>query len=136
MPTPEEFNALMINNLVGLIGMRLTGIDGQRVTSELTVRHELLAPNGFLHAGAVVTLADTTCGFGTLANIPEGGSSFATIELKSNLMGTAREGLVICEANLVHGGRTTQVWDAVVTNATTQKIMALFRCTQLIIYPR
>jgi 1,4-dihydroxy-2-naphthoyl-CoA hydrolase len=37
---------------------------------------------------------------------------------------------------MAHGGRTTQVWDAVVTDADNGKPIALFRCTQMILYPR
>ena len=98
------------------------------------MRQELLAPNGFLHAGAVVTLADTAAGYGCMANLPEGARSFTTIELKSNFLGTAREGRIEADAQLAHGGRTTQIWDVVVREGT--RTLALFRCTQLLIYPR
>jgi uncharacterized protein (TIGR00369 family) len=92
----------------------------------------LLAPNGYLHAGAIVALADTACGYGCFAFLPEGGTGFTTIELKTNFLGTAREGTLECEALRVHGGRTTQVWDATVRREA--KTIALFRCTQLILY--
>jgi 1,4-dihydroxy-2-naphthoyl-CoA hydrolase len=36
----------------------------------------------------------------------------------------------------VHGGRTTQIWDAEATRAETGKTVALFRCTQMVLYPR
>jgi uncharacterized protein (TIGR00369 family) len=92
-----------------------------------------LAPHGFLHAGAVVTLADTAAGYGCFASLPEGATGFTTIELKSNFLGTAREGRIACEARRVHNGRTTQVWDATVTHEG--KTIALFRCTQFLLYP-
>jgi len=59
-----------------------------------------------------------------------------TIELKSNFLGTAREGSIACVATKIHSGRTTQVWDATVTDETSGKTIALVRCTQLILYPR
>jgi 1,4-dihydroxy-2-naphthoyl-CoA hydrolase len=105
-----------------------------RARMELDVEPRHLAPNGYLHAGTVVALADTACGFGCLASLPAGGSGFTTIELKTNFLGTALEGTIAAEATLVHAGRTTQVWDAVV--AAHGKTIALFRCTQLILYPR
>lgn len=102
----------------------------------MSIRPDLLAPNGYLHAGTIVTLADTVCGYGTLASLPEGGVGFTTIELKANFIGTVREGAITSEATLVHGGRSTQVWDARVLDEATEKVIALFRCTQIILYPR
>ena len=106
-----------------------------RVTARLVVREQLLAPNGYLHAATVIALADTAAGYGCVASLPEGATGFTTIELKSNFLGTAREGELACEATLVHGGRTTQVWDATVARVGGGPIAA-FRCTQLVIYPR
>jgi uncharacterized protein (TIGR00369 family) len=108
-------------------------VEDGRVMLRLPVRLDLLAPNGYLHAGTVVTLADTACGYGCFAFLPEGGTGFTTIELKTNFLGTAREGLLECEAIRVHGGRTTQVWDATVRR-DDGKTLALFRCTQLVLY--
>jgi uncharacterized protein (TIGR00369 family) len=104
-----------------------------RVTSRLAIRRERLAPNGYLHAASVVTLADTSCGYGTMASLPEGARGFTTIELKTNFLGTLLEGALACEATLVHGGRTTQIWDARVSDEATGRPVALFRCTQLLL---
>ena len=92
-----------------------------------------LAPNGFLHAAAVIALADTACGYGCIMSLPEGAKGFTTAELKANFIGTALEGGVSCEARLVHGGRTTQVWDAEIKSEASGKTIALFRCTQVIL---
>jgi len=107
-----------------------------RLTSRLALRPELLAPNGYLHAAVIIALADTTCGYGTFTDLPDGAQNFTTIELKSNFLNTARQGGIACVATRVHNGRTTQVWDAQVTDETSGKTIALFRCTQLILYPR
>jgi 1,4-dihydroxy-2-naphthoyl-CoA hydrolase len=136
MTTIEQMNARIQGTLPGLIGIEFTGNEPGRVTSRLALRHELLAPNGYLHAAAIIALADTSCGFGTMSNLPEGAQSFTTIELKSNFLNTARGGALACVATWVHGGRTTQIWDALVTDESNGKTIALFRCTQLIIYPR
>lgn len=106
------------------------------VKGRFTVAPHHMAPNGFLHAASVIALADSACGYGCMVSLPTGASGFTTLELKSNFLGTALEGGVLCEARLVHGGRTTQVWDAVVTAETTGKTIALFRCTQMVLHPR
>jgi len=99
----------------------------------MDVRAGLLAPtNGLLHGGALITLADSACGIGAAVSLPEGARGHATVELKANFLGPVREGSVLCEAHLVHGGRSTQVWDATVTDEQTRKPVAVFRCTQLL----
>ena len=137
MTTIDQLNARSEGYLPGLMGIEFLSMEPGRLTSRLSVRPELLAPNGYLHAAVIVALADTTCGYGTFTDLPTGAQNFTTIELKSNFLGTAREGDgVACEARLAHGGRTTQVWDAEVKAEATGKTIALFRCTQMILYPR
>ncbi len=136
MRTPEEFNRFGARNLPGFLGIVIVQADPGEVRAELAVRPELMAPNGFLHAGSVVTLADTAAGYGCVQNLPAGASGFTTIELKSNHLGTVREGWVDCLARPVHLGKTTQVWDATVTAREGGKLLALFRCTQMVLYPK
>ncbi|MCW8194868.1 PaaI family thioesterase [Proteobacteria bacterium 005FR1] len=133
---PDHFNKVGEGFLPGLLGMVVTAVSKGSVSAELPVSRGVMAPNGYLHAGSVVTLADSCCGYGCMSNLPEGAQGFTTIELKSNHLGTAREGAISCTATLFHGGRTTQVWDAEVKNKDTGKTIALFRCTQLILYPK
>lgn len=133
--TPERFNAVGKHCFMGYLGITVTRIDDDGLTCRMVVKPELLAPNAYLHAGAVVTLADTACGYGTVARLPEGATGFTTIELKSNFTGTAREGTLACRARPLHTGRLTQLWEATVTNETTGKAIAHFRCTQMILFP-
>ncbi len=135
-PTRDDLNAFGVGKLPGLIGIEILTVETGLITSRLPIRPDHLAPNGYLHAATVIALADTACGYGVVANIPAGANDFTTIELKTNFLGTLLEGVLNCEATLVHGGRTTQVWDANVTNAANNKVIAVFRCTQMILYPR
>jgi uncharacterized protein (TIGR00369 family) len=135
MTTLDQLNARSVGYLPGMMGIEFLTLEPGRLTSRLVIRAELLAPNGYLHAAAVIALADTACGYGTFTDLPNGANNFTTIELKSNFLGTAREGIITCTATRLHGGRTTQVWDAEVKDERGRTI-ALFRCTQLILYPR
>ena len=131
----DQLNAFGAAHLPGLIGIEFTDIETGVMRAELEVRNELLAPNGYLHAASVVALADTCCGYGTIANLPEGATGFTTIELKANYVGTATSGRIGCEAELIHGGRTTQLWRAEVTRVDDGKPIAHFSCTQMVLYP-
>ena len=121
--------------LPGHLGIEITSLESGEVRARLDVRPLHLAPNGYLHAGTVVTLADTAAGYACMASLPAGASGFTTIELKSNHLGTARDGAICCVAKPAHLGKTTQVWDVVVSNEATGKTIALFRCTQMVLYP-
>jgi 1,4-dihydroxy-2-naphthoyl-CoA hydrolase len=118
--------------LPGLLGIVVDDFDDHTVRAHLALDKKHFAPNGYVHAATVVALADTAAGYGCLLTLPEDGVGFTTIELKSNFLGTARDGTLTCEARLVHGGRTTQVWDATVS-ARDGSPLALFRCTQMIL---
>lgn len=135
-PTSTELNTIGHGRLPGLIGIEIVAVETGVVRSRLAVRPDHLAPNGFLHAATVIALADTSCGYGCRTSLPAGADNFTTIELKTNFLGTARDGALGCEACLVHGGRTTQVWDATVTDEHTGRTIALFRCTQMVLWPR
>jgi uncharacterized protein (TIGR00369 family) len=134
--TPDSFNRIGAGSLPGHLGIEILEVGEQRLVAQLPIRPQLLAPNGYLHAGSVVSLADTAAGYACIANLPEGATNFTTIELKSNHFSTAREGVITCVATAAHLGRTTQVWDVTVTNAANGKTVALFRCTQMILYPK
>jgi uncharacterized protein (TIGR00369 family) len=121
--------------LPDLLGFRATALEQGLLRAELDVRDDLLAPNGFLHAASVIGLADTACGYACFAHLPPGAKNFTTVELKSNFVGTAREGRITTVATGVHLGRSTQVWDAKVTGPDG-KTIALFRCTQMVLWPK
>jgi 1,4-dihydroxy-2-naphthoyl-CoA hydrolase len=129
----DFYNRLGTGHLPALMGIRVLDIGQGFLKAELEVRKELFAPNGFLHAGTVVTLADTACGYGCSAHLPPGAKGFTTIELKSNHLGTAREGVIEVEARAAHLGRSTHVWDATVTHRDSGKTIAMFRCTQMVL---
>jgi 1,4-dihydroxy-2-naphthoyl-CoA hydrolase len=134
--TLEKLNSRSGDNLPGWFSMKVTEVSEGRVTMEYVIRPQYLAPNGFLHAASVIALADTSAGYATIAHLPAGATNFTTIELKSNFVGTATEGTLRSEARAAHQGRTTQVWDATVTHVESGKTIALFRCTQMILWPK
>jgi uncharacterized protein (TIGR00369 family) len=133
----EHFARRQQGMLPGALGLEWEEVANGRASGHFTAAPIHMAPNGFLHAASVIALVDSACGYGCTASLPEGASGFTTIELKTNYLSSAKEGEVVaCTARLVHGGRMTQVWDAEAVNQTTGKTMALFRCTQMVLYPR
>jgi uncharacterized protein (TIGR00369 family) len=130
--TLETLSERQTGTLPEHFGFTPTGVCEGLLTAELRIQRWMLAPNGFLHAASVILLADTAAGYGTMTHLPLGAVGFTTIELKSNFLGTAREGVIRVEAVGEHLGRTTQVWASTVFNEEGKRI-ALFRCTQMIL---
>ncbi len=134
--TAEQFNRNAKHGLARHLGIIAQDIRHGYARMRLTVGPHVMAGNGYLHAGSVVTLADTCSGLGCMSSFPDGVENFTTIELKSNFLGTCREGDIEAVATLLHGGRTTQVWDCAVKDVGRDRLIAQFRCTQMLLYPR
>ncbi|MEQ1695835.1 MAG: PaaI family thioesterase [Hyphomicrobiaceae bacterium] len=131
--TPEVFNQKAIGYFPGYVGFTVIDMGQGFLKAQIAVKPHHLASNGFLHAGSVVTLADTAAGFACIAHLPETAQNFTTLELKANFLSTVQDGIVICEAKAAHLGRSTQLWEARVTAQATGKLMATFSCTQLLL---
>jgi uncharacterized protein (TIGR00369 family) len=132
----KRINDYWAPKVPGMFGLVFTKSDPEGCEGELTVTEALIAGTGYLFAPVVVGMADLLCAGGIGYHLPEG-SSFTTVEIKTNFLSSAKVGeRVTGRAWPVHAGRTTQVWDAEITNASTGKVMALFRNTQLVLAPR
>ena len=138
LPVPAPYDASLFLDLLGIElpvpGPDTPPLEGPRV-ARLTVTHQLIAGTGFLWAPVVLAMADALCAFGVSSHWPEGATSFTTVESKANFISSAKEGeVVVGTATPLHAGRTTQVWDATISNETSGRLMASYRCTQLILY--
>lgn len=134
--TIEKLNQRSLGYLPDHMGLEMLELSENTLISRMRIQSFHIAPNTFLHAGSVITLADTTCGYATIAHLPDGASSFTTIELKSNFISTLRQGVAGCKVTAQHLGRNTQVWDAEVFDESNGKKIAIFRCTQMILWPK
>ena len=130
--TPATLHARQAETLPGRFGLVVTRLEEQRLEAEVAIQPWMLAPNGYLHAASVLLLADTAAGYACMAHLPEGAKNFTTIELKSNFVGTTRDGTLACVAVAEHLGRGTQVWASTVSGPDG-RTMALFRCTQMVL---
>lgn len=133
--TVDQINTAQAGSLADVLAFQWIVVENGRVHGRFDIAAKHFSPHGLLHGATIVALADSACGFGCLASMPAGATGFATGELKTNFIGTISDGGVSCEARLVHAGRTTQVWDAEIRSEATARIIALFRCTQMLLYP-
>jgi uncharacterized protein (TIGR00369 family) len=130
------FNERSRGHLPGQLGITIDEVAQGSLRAHLDVQPHHLAPNGYLHAASVIALADTSAGYACIAHLPETAENFTTLELKASFLGTVREGRIECEARAVHLGRSTQVWEARVSNPANGRLLATFQCTQLLLARR
>lgn len=120
---------------IGIIATHATATPTPTVTLQMKLRSAHLAPHDYVHGGAIILLADTACGYGSFAILPANASGFFTIESKTSHLGAVQRGVLECTARARHVGRSTHVWDAEVIELGSGKLIAMFRCTQLLLYP-
>lgn len=132
---PSVLSAHFATGLSGWLEYEILSIEPGRAEARLELRDELLMRSGdYLHAGTVVAFADSIAGYGALASLPEGARGFATAELKVNLVATTGAGdALLALAKLVHSGRTTQVWDVLVSREHDDRPIGHFRATQYLL---
>ena len=91
----------------------------------------MLAAGDLLHAGTVMAFADSCAGWGCLATLPDGIEGFTTGALSVNLVASTRvPDALLGTATLLHGGRSTQVWDVTVRRERDGREIAHVRATQ------
>ena len=131
----KQMNSLAKDSFVSHLGIKITKVNKQGAVAKLKVSKAIMAPNALIHGGAITSLADTACGFGTMYHLKKD-QMFATIELKTNFISAVQRGIIVCEATLIHKGKTLHVWDSKIFEEKSLKVIALFRCTQMIIYQK
>src|SRR3954466_704299 len=93
------------------LGARLTAVEPGQVTITVPFRADLTQQHGFLHAGAVTSIADSACGYAALSLMPPG-VAVLTVELKINLMKPAAGTAFRAMGKVVRAGRTLTVCTA------------------------
>ena len=132
----QDLNDYFRDKVPGMFGLEITAASAEGAEGRLVVSDALIAGTGYLFAPVVVGMADILCAFAMNDHLPAG-ASFTTVEIKTNFLASAKlDEVVVGKSWPMHVGRTTQVWDATITNETTGKTMALFRNTQLILPAR
>ena len=123
---------LMLDNIFpGLMGVKLTVVEPDRIVAEMPVRADLCTGGGILHGGAYMAFADTLGAVGTVVNLPPGKRT-TTTDSSTKFIAGAKVGTVVTgESIALHKGRTTMVWQTTVRNEAG-KLCAVLTQTQLV----
>ena len=136
MTTVDDLNRANRGNLAGHMGLQITSVRHGFVEGRITLRPDLAAHTGYLMDGAVLCIADTLCSYGVSTAWPDGAAGFITVQASCSFTSALRAGIGVCTARLLHGGHSSQVWDAEFLDESNGRLLASFRCTQIFQYPR
>ncbi|HYL07244.1 MAG TPA: PaaI family thioesterase [Candidatus Udaeobacter sp.] len=126
----EELRALM--PLAATLDMRADQYTAEKVALSLDWSPSLCTANGVLHGGVIMALADSAGGACAVLNLPEGATGTATIESKTNFVGSVRGGAVTATSTPLHRGQTTVVVETEVRDASG-KLVAKVTQTQMVL---
>ena len=128
-----EWNDVGAEYLPGLLGIEFTLVSDDEIRARMAVRKALLAWNGFLHGGSVVTLADTACGYGTVNRFARGCYWFHDPGVEKQFsrycQGRCRR---VCGETGAQGSDDASM-GCDINLEGGHKTIARFRCTQLIL---
>lgn len=128
----DEIQAFLAPLFPGLLGIELREAVPGRVVAAMRVRPDLCTSSGSLHGGAFMAFADTLGAVGTFLDLPEGARTTTTDSSTKFTRGAPVGSTVIGTATAFHRGRTTQVWQTLVTTEDG-KLCAVVTQTQLIL---
>jgi uncharacterized protein (TIGR00369 family) len=131
--SPEAFDRFGRGYFTEHLGIGMVAVEPSRLVCRVPVTDAILAPHGLVHGGALVSIADSLCGYGTIASLPDGARGFVTVELKANFLGATSSGVLLCEATPLHRGSSTQIWDATIRDEDSERTLVVFRCTQMVL---
>jgi uncharacterized protein (TIGR00369 family) len=119
------------DNFIDALGIRFVEVTKDRILAEMEARAEHTNGADVVHGGVYMAFADTLGARGAIMNLPEGART-STLESKTNFLRGTGPGKLIGEATPVHVGRTTQVWQTVVSDAKGRKL-AVVTQTQIVL---
>jgi uncharacterized protein (TIGR00369 family) len=116
MPQNPEFERLVRESFakqraMATLGASLTLVDAGRIEIELPYREDLSQQHGFLHAGIVTAVLDSSCGYAAFSLMPPG-AGVLSIEFKVNLLAPAKGDALVARGHVVRAGRTITVCQA------------------------
>ena len=119
------------------LGASLTRVEAGQVEIELPFREDLTQQHGFLHAGIVTAVLDSSCGYAAFSLMPPG-AGVLSVEFKMNLLAPARGDVLIARGRVVRAGRTITVCqaDGIMRSGTEETPVATMLATIMTVTER
>ncbi|MDC1325252.1 MAG: PaaI family thioesterase [Flavobacteriales bacterium] len=132
--TKEELiagcNKMCKNTLMETLSIEFVDITDTTLVARMPVTPKVHQPDGVLHGGASVALAESVGSAGAFVFLNSEDSVIRGIEISANHVRSVKDGFVYAKASILHKGRTTQLWQIRITNEADE-LVSLVKLTTL-----
>ena len=131
MEWKQEVEKMAKGTMMEALGMEILELEKGRVVGKMPVDERTVQPFKVLHGGASAAFAETLGSLGSYVVLKDTDNYAVGLELNANHIRPASSGFVYGEANLIHGGRTTHIWEIKITNEE-KKLVCASRLTMIV----
>jgi len=128
----EILNDANKNTLMETLGIKFIDVDENKVVATMPVNSRVHQPDGVLHGGATVALAETVGSYASFLSIDKETQMVRGIEISANHVGGIKEGLVIATAKPIHKGKTTHLWEIRIVDEQ-EKLISICKLTTIVL---
>ncbi|MBV1924688.1 MAG: hotdog fold thioesterase [Flavobacteriaceae bacterium] len=135
--TKEEIlnkcNAICKNTLMETLDIVFIDVTDTTLVAKMPVNKRVHQPDGVLHGGASVALAESIGSAAALVFLGAENISLRGLEISANHVKSVKDGYVYATATALHKGRTTQLWQIKITNEADE-LISLVKLTTIAFY--
>ena len=112
----KRINSANKNSLMETLEMSFIDIGENFLTAKMPVNSRVFQPDGVLHGGATVALAESVGSAASYLSVDREKQMVRGIVISANHLKSVTEGFIYAKATPVHKGRTTQLWEIKITD--------------------
>lgn len=128
----KELNDLCKNTMMEHLGIEFTELSPGHVVARMPINERTIQPMKRLHGGAIMTLAESVGSAGSLALVDMDKFYVLGVEISGSHVGSTNEDYVLAEADIVHQGASSHVWEIHVKDINNS-LISVCRLTNRII---
>lgn len=126
----RQCNAMCKNTLMETLEIEFVDFDEHSLTARMPVTSKVHQPDGVLHGGASVALAESVGSAGAFLFLNTENVAVRGIEISANHIKSVKTGFVDAVATIIHKGRTTQLWQIKILNSQ-KELVSLVKLTTI-----
>jgi len=127
----KTLNEFCAQSMIGLLGIRFTGLTTDSIQATMPVNSKTSQPNGFLHGGASLALAESLAGAGSYLMVDREKFNVFGLQVSGNHISSVDKGILQANAQIIHKGEKTHVWEVKITDEN-HKLISTVRVTNII----